>query len=57
MARRYGHSPRGRRLDGPVPHSNWNSTTFVGGLTSNGFLARFVLDGTMKGAVFRTPRR
>ena len=34
MARRYGRSPRGKRLDGPVPHGHWKSTTFVGGLTS-----------------------
>ena len=34
MARRYGRSPRGQRLDGPVPHGHWKTTTFVGGLTS-----------------------
>ena len=34
MARRYGRSPRGQRLDGPMPHGHWKSTTFVGGLTS-----------------------
>ena len=45
MARRYGRSPRGQRLDGPVPHGHWKSTTFVGGLTSRGFIAPYVLDG------------
>ena len=28
MARRYGRSSRGRRLDGPIPHGHWKSTTF-----------------------------
>ena len=53
MARRYGRSPRGQRLDGPVPHGHWKSTTFVGGLTTRGFIAPYVLDGAMNGAVFK----
>ena len=53
MARRYGRSPRGRRVDGPVPHGHWKSTTFVGGLTSRGFIAPYVMDGAMNGAVFK----
>ena len=53
MARRHGRSPRGSRLDGPVPHGHWKSTTFVGGLTSRGFVAPYVVDGPMNGAVFR----
>src|SRR3954466_11016829 len=53
MARRYGRSPRGRRLDGPIPHGHWKATTFVGGPTSRGFIAPYVLDGPMNGAVFR----
>ena len=53
MARRYGRSPRGQRLDGPVPHGHWKSTTFVGGLSSRGFLAPCVLDGPMNGTAFR----
>jgi transposase len=53
MARRYGRSLRGLRLDGPVPHGHWKSTTFVGGLTTRGFVAPYVLDGAMNGAVFR----
>jgi transposase len=39
MARRYGRGPRGRRVDGPLPHGHGKSTTFVGGLTSRGFIA------------------
>jgi transposase len=53
MARRHGRSPRGSRLDGPVPHGHWKSTTFVGGLTSRGFVAPYVVDGPMNGAIFR----
>ena len=53
MARRYGRSPRGQRLDGPIPHGHWKSTTFVGGLTSRGFVAPYVLDGAMNGAIFQ----
>ena len=53
MARRYGRSPRGQRLDGPIPHGHWKSTTFVGGLTSRGFIAPYVTDGAMNGAIFR----
>ena len=52
MARRYSRSPRGRRLDGPIPHGHWKSTTFVGGLTTRGFIAPYVLDGPMSGTVF-----
>ena len=30
----------------------WKSTTFVGGLTTRGFIAPYVLDGAMNGDVF-----
>jgi transposase len=52
MARRYGRSPRGQRLDGPIPHGDWKTTTFVAGLTSRGFIAPYVLDGAMNGTIF-----
>jgi transposase len=51
MARRRGRSPRGQRLDGPVPHGHWKSTTFVAGLTSRGFVAPCATDGAMDGAI------
>ena len=53
MARRYGRSARGLRLAGPVPHGHWKSTTFVGALTSRGFLAPYVTDGAMNGVLFK----
>ena len=52
MARRHGRSRRGQRLDGPIPHGHWKTTTFVGGLTARGFIAPYVLDGPMNGVVF-----
>ncbi len=52
MARRYGRSPRGERLDCPIPHGHWKSTTFLAGLTGSGFIAPYVLDGAMTGELF-----
>ena len=53
MARRYGRSSRGLRLDAALPHGHWKTTTFVGGLTSRGFIAPYVLDGAMDGPTFK----
>jgi len=52
MTRRYGRSLRGQRLDGPVPHGHWKSTTFVAGLTARGWIAPYVVDGAMNGRLF-----
>jgi transposase len=35
-----------------LPHGHWKTTTFVGGLTSRGFTAPYVVDGPMNGLVF-----
>jgi hypothetical protein len=53
MARRYGHSPSGRRLVAAVPHGHWRTTTFVAGLRQSGIVAPLVLDGPMTGPAFR----
>ena len=53
MARRYGRCRRGERLDAALPYGHWKTTTFLGGLTSRGFIAPYVLDGTMDGLTFR----
>ena len=53
MARLHGRCPRGQRLDVSCPHGHWKTTTFVGGLTNTGFIAPYVLDGPMDGAVFK----
>lgn len=53
MARRYGRCRRGERLDAALPYGHWKTTTFLGGLTSRGFIAPYVLDGAMDGLTFR----
>ena len=53
MARRYGRSPRGQRVVDAVPHGHWLTTTFVAGLREDGIVAPLVLDGPMRGEVFR----
>jgi len=53
LARRYGRCRRGERLDAALPHGHWKTTTFVGGLTSRGFIAPYVLDGAMDGPTFK----
>ena len=52
MTRTHGYAPRGERLDAAAPAGHWRSTTFVGGLTADGFIAPMVLDGPMTGAAF-----
>jgi transposase len=53
MTRARGYAPRGERLVGAAPHGHWNTTTFVGALTTRGFIAPMVVDGAVNGAVFR----
>jgi transposase len=53
MTRRYGWSPRGQRVADATPHGHWLTTTFVAGLRKDGIVAPLVLDGPMRGAVFR----
>ena len=52
MARLYGRARRGERCVGAIPHGHWKTTTFVGGLRSDGMTAPMVLDGPMDGAAF-----
>jgi transposase len=53
MVRRYGRCPRGERLVDATPWGHWKVTTFVAGLRESGIIAPMVLDGPMKGEVFR----
>ena len=53
LARRHGRSPRGLRLDGPIPHGHWKTTAFVAGLTARGIVAPYVIDGAMNGTTFK----
>jgi transposase len=54
MARRHGRCRRGERLRVGIPHGHWKTTTFVGALTTRGFIAPFVLDGPINRAAFET---
>ena len=54
MARRHGRCARGERLRIGVPHGHWKTTTFVGALTTRGFIAPFVLDGPINRDAFET---
>ena len=49
MARRYGRSPRGRRLAPPVPHGHWKTSSLVAGLRLGGIIAPLVIDHPMNG--------
>lgn len=53
MAPRYGRAPRGARALDAVPHGHWQTTTFVGALRAEGFIAPLVLDGAINGETFR----
>ena len=54
MARRHGRCARGERLRIGVPHGHWKTTTFVGALTTRGFVAPYVLDGPINRDAFET---
>ena len=53
MARLCGYAPRGERLIDALPYGHWKTTTFIGGLTHEGFIAPMVLDGAMNSATFQ----
>jgi transposase len=51
---RHGRCRRGTRLRVGVPHGHWKTTTFVGALTTRGFIAPWVLDGPINRDAFET---
>jgi hypothetical protein len=53
MARTHGYAPKGDRLVASAPHGHWHTTTFVGALRTDGFIAPLVVDGAVNGDVFR----
>lgn len=54
MARRHGRCRRGARLRAGVPHGHWKTTTFIGALTTRGFIAPFVIDRPINRDAFET---
>jgi len=52
MARTHGYAPRGERLVAHVPYGHWHTTTFVGALRADGFIAPMVIDGAVNGELF-----
>jgi transposase len=53
MARLRGRAPRGERCRAGVPHGHWKTTTFTSGLSLDGLIAPWLLDGPMDGEAFR----
>jgi transposase len=53
MTRRYGRSPRGTRLVENTPCGRWETTTFLGALRAEGFIAPLTVEGTINGPLFR----
>jgi hypothetical protein len=53
MTRRYGRSELGTRLVEKPPCGRWQTTTFLGALRAEGFIAPLTVEGTITGALFR----
>ena len=52
MTRRHAWAPIGARAFGRAPAGHWKTTTFLAGLTRDGLIAPFVLDGAMNREIF-----
>jgi len=52
MTRTYGRSPIGTRLIEKVPSGRWQTTTFLGALRIDGFVAPLTVDGAINGPLF-----
>ena len=52
MTRRYACLAVGSRALGHVPNGHWKTTTFLAGLTGEGLIAPFVLDGPINAECF-----
>ncbi len=53
MAATHGYAPRGERLVDAVPFGHWQTTTFVGAMRADGFIAPLTIDGAVNGDLFR----
>ena len=52
MTRTYGRSQQGTRVIQRVPNGRWETTTFVGALRADGFVAPLTADGPINGRLF-----
>jgi len=52
MTRRYAWADVGARAFGHAPNGHWRTTTFLAGLTGEGLIAPFVLDGPINAEWF-----
>jgi transposase len=52
LTRTHGYAPRGERLTDATPYGHWHTTTFVGALRADGFVAPMVIDGAVNGELF-----
>jgi transposase len=52
MTRRFAWAKVGTRAIGHAPNGHWKTTTFLAGLTCEGLIAPFVLDGPINAACF-----
>jgi len=52
MTRLYGWGPTHQRVEYPVPHGHWKTTTFVAAFRLDGLFAPMVVDGALTGDLF-----
>ncbi len=52
MTRLYGRAPVGTRLIEKTPCGRWETTTFLGALRAEGFIAPLTVDGAINGPLF-----
>ena len=52
MTRRYGRSPVGQRLTGPVPHGHYQTTTLIAAVRLKGPQVPWLFGGALAGELF-----
>lgn len=52
MTRTYGRSPSGTRVIEKVPYGRWQTTTFLGAMRADGFIAPLTVEGAINGPLF-----
>jgi transposase len=52
LSRTHRYAPGGERLVDPTPHGHWHTTTLIGALRADGFIAPLVVGGAVNGEVF-----